>query len=106
MEAKDFLEEIDYYNTNVEGELYEKLGIETLADILEVYHQRKLKLLGIADVVGQNEQLVCKCDNIIDRSLTKGKSYEKIYEHNGMAVIINDFNEVMSYNKESFFEAN
>ena len=50
MEAKDFLEEIDYYNTNVEGQLYEELGIETLADMLEVYHQRKLKLLGIADV--------------------------------------------------------
>ena len=52
MEAKDFLEEIDYYNTNVEGELYEELGIETLADILEVYHQRKLKLLGIGAVSG------------------------------------------------------
>ena len=50
MEAKDFLEEIDYYNTNVEGQLYEELGIETLADMFEVYHQRKLKLLGIADV--------------------------------------------------------
>ena len=58
MEAKDFLEEIDYYNTNVEGELYEELGIETLSDILEVYHQRKLKLLATADVVGQSEQLV------------------------------------------------
>ena len=51
MEAKDFLEEIDYYNTNVEGQLYEELGIETLADMLELYHERKLKLLGIADVV-------------------------------------------------------
>tara|TARA_R110000823_G_scaffold311237_1_gene436566 strand:- start:861 stop:1160 length:300 start_codon:yes stop_codon:yes gene_type:complete len=52
MEAKDFLEEIDYYNTNVDGEQFEDLGIETLADMLEVYHQKKLKLLGIGVVVG------------------------------------------------------
>ena len=51
MTAEEFLEEIDYYNTNVEGQLYEELGIETLADMLEVYYQRKLKLLGISDVV-------------------------------------------------------
>lgn len=30
--------------------------IETYA---EIYHQAKLKLLGIGDVVGQSEQLVC-----------------------------------------------
>ena len=57
MNAKDFLEEIDYYNTNVDGEIFEDLGIETLADILEVYHQRKLKLLGIGVVSQQREQL-------------------------------------------------
>jgi hypothetical protein len=50
MEAKDFLEEIDYYNTNVDGEQFEDLEIYTLADMLEVYHQRKLKLLGISGV--------------------------------------------------------
>ena len=58
MKAKDFLEEIDYYNTNVDGEQFEDLGIETLADILEVYHQRKLKLLGIANVSNQRELLL------------------------------------------------
>jgi hypothetical protein len=58
MNAKDFLEEIDYYNTNVYGEIFEDLGIETLADILEVYHQRKLKLLGIGDVSQQRELLL------------------------------------------------
>lgn len=26
------------------------------------YHQAKLKLLGIADVVGRSEQLACDCD--------------------------------------------
>lgn len=45
MEAKDFLEEIDYYNTNVDGQLCEELGIETLADMLELYHELKMKLL-------------------------------------------------------------
>ena len=50
MEAKDFLEELDYYNTNVDGEQFEDLGIETLADMLEVYHQKKLKLLGLGVV--------------------------------------------------------
>jgi len=58
MKAKDFLEEIDYYNTNVEGQLYEELGIETLADMIELYHERKLKLLGIADVSQQREPLI------------------------------------------------
>tara|TARA_B100000768_G_C11062402_1_gene283048 strand:- start:274 stop:531 length:258 start_codon:yes stop_codon:yes gene_type:complete len=58
MNAKDFLEEIDYYNTNVDGEIFEDLGIETLADILEVYHQRKLKLLGIGVVSQQRELLL------------------------------------------------
>ena len=58
MKAKDFLEEIDYYNTNVEGQLYEELGIETLADMMELYHERKLKLLGIAVVSQQRELLL------------------------------------------------
>jgi hypothetical protein len=57
MEAKDFLEEIDYYNTSVDGEQFEDLGIETLADILEMYHKKKLKLLGIPVVV---DTLVCE----------------------------------------------
>lgn len=58
MKAKDFLEEIDYYNTNVDGELFEDLGIETLADILEVYYEKKLKLLGIDIGVVEGSTLV------------------------------------------------
>ena len=50
MNARHFLKEIDYFNTNVEGEIYEELGIATLSDILELYHQAKLKSLGITDV--------------------------------------------------------
>ena len=62
MKAKDFLEEIDYYNTNVEGQLYEELGIETLADMMELYHERKLKLLGIG-VVSQQRELFAEQDS-------------------------------------------
>lgn len=51
-------------------------------------------------------ELICDFDKINDGSLTKGKKYVKIHEHNEMVVIVNDFDEVMSYNKESFFEAN
>lgn len=54
MKAQDFLEEIDYHNTDIDGEQFEDLGIETLADILEAYHQRKLKLLGIGVVIDCN----------------------------------------------------
>jgi len=66
MKAKDFLEEIDYYNTNVEGQLYEELGIETLADMMELYHERKLKLLGIGgvskSVAQQYAEFCVRCD--------------------------------------------
>lgn len=51
MNAKDFLEEIAYYNTNVDGELYEELGIETLADILELYHQRKVNNIQVGQPI-------------------------------------------------------
>ena len=50
------------------------------------------------------EQLTCYNDNIIDKSLTLNKKYEKIHEHNGMVVIINDYDEVMSYNRRAFFK--
>lgn len=47
---------------------------ESLIDLLEKYHQHKLKLLGIANVVGQSEQLVCDCENPTgyeDKSVSK-----------------------------------
>lgn len=68
------------------------------------YLEAKAEQLALLRVSCQREQLVCEYDNIIDRSLTKGKTYKKIHEHKGMVVIINDFDEVMSYNKEAFFE--
>ena len=39
----------------------DSINVETLTDICEEYHKRKLKLLGIGVVVGQSEQLVCGC---------------------------------------------
>lgn len=33
----------------------------SLIEIMDSYHQAKLKLLGIANVVWQSEQLVCSC---------------------------------------------
>ncbi len=38
---------------------WEVIETSDLEEICEAYHQAKLKLLGIADVVGQSEQLKC-----------------------------------------------
>ncbi len=40
---------------------WEVIETSDLEEICEAYHQAKLKLLGIPDVVGQSEQLVCDC---------------------------------------------
>lgn len=47
MTAKEFLEEIDYYDTDVVGELYEDLNINTLSDMLTIFHNRKLMEKGM-----------------------------------------------------------
>jgi predicted RNA-binding protein with PUA-like domain len=45
------------------GEYYYMIGNihNGISDAMEQYHQDKLKLLGIADVVGRSEQLKCQC---------------------------------------------
>jgi len=43
---------------------------ESLIEILESYHQAKLKLLGIANVLGQSEQLVSFCEWLSERDFT------------------------------------
>ena len=52
-----------YYDDNLENyNLLNKIDPMTAKQamqMMEGYHQAKLKLLGIADVVGQSEQLVC-----------------------------------------------
>ena len=49
----------------------DSIDVETLTDICEEYHKRKLKLLGIADVVGQSEQLAeHKCKPMVNADWT------------------------------------
>lgn len=52
-----------YYDDNLENyNLLNKIDPMTAKQamqMMEGYHQAKLKLLGITDVVGQSEQLVC-----------------------------------------------
>jgi len=43
---------------------------ESLIEILKSYHQAKLKLLGIADVLGRSEQLVAFCEWLSERDFT------------------------------------
>lgn len=56
-------ESVDY--NDYEQVLYSK---EQLIAFSEAYHKQKLKLLGIADVVGQSEQL-CKHKRVIKSRL-------------------------------------
>jgi len=68
MTAKEFLESngIKYDHEATGMSTYvQNAGstINAMEQMLEEYHQAKLKLLGIADVVGQSKQLVCDCKN-------------------------------------------
>ena len=59
MTAKEFLDEKlnlpnAYINNN---KLYTKDEVFELSELIEEYHQAKLKLLGMGDVVGRSEQL-------------------------------------------------
>lgn len=45
MDAKEFLEMLDYFDTNVKGQKYEEMGIYTLSDLIEEYHKRKLNAM-------------------------------------------------------------
>lgn len=59
----------EYYNNQDRFEYFTKLTNTGISDdfdeimaFAEAYHEHKLKLLGIANVVGQSEQLKCeKC---------------------------------------------
>lgn len=60
----------EYYNNQDRFEYFTKLTNTGISDdfdeimaFAEAYHEHKLKLLGIPDVVGRSEQLVCpNCD--------------------------------------------
>lgn len=78
MNAIDFFKEEDpgnnyeySSNSNDANWLYDKNDMVMFA---ERYHQAKLKLLGIANVVGRSEQLVCECGNkLTDKELYFGQ---------------------------------
>ena len=54
--ANKYLDERQIYQRDV----WDSKDIEHPLDcLLEDYHQEQLKLLGIADVVGRSEQLIC-----------------------------------------------
>jgi hypothetical protein len=59
MEAKEWFEKSEYQYALDEYDEGGYLGIDEnkVCQMLEEYHQTKLKLLGIGDVVGQSEQL-------------------------------------------------
>jgi hypothetical protein len=71
MEAKEWFEKSEYQYALDEYDEGGYLGIDEnkVAQMLEEYHQDKLKLLGIGDVVGQSKQLCeCKCEYPIIRT--------------------------------------
>jgi DNA-binding transcriptional regulator LsrR (DeoR family) len=63
MAAEDF-----YKAPLLDQILYDETGMlvenhPSIAEAMEKYHQAKLKLLSVGDVVGQSEQLVCDTMN-------------------------------------------
>jgi len=74
MTAKEFIEKEALEYKLAEYDEGGFLGIDDrlLEQKLEEYHQAKLKLLGIGDVVGQSEQLKCECDEPADNAYPNG----------------------------------
>lgn len=75
MNAIDFFKEEDPGNNNEYSKdtnnwLYDKNDMVMFA---ERYHQAKLKLLGIANVVGRSEQLVCESCGTPDQTVEQGR---------------------------------
>ncbi len=63
----------EYYNNQDRFEYFTKLTNTGISDdfdeimaFSEAYHEHKLKLLGIANVVGRSEQLVCDECNFVE----------------------------------------
>ena len=62
MEAKDYLKSKKIWLGTKVADMNAPENYFELEHLLEDYHQSKLKLLDIPDVVGRSEQLVCKCN--------------------------------------------
>jgi len=65
MTAKEFLDEHGIPNMPTQYSPQFQTDVNDTEKALEAYHQAKLKLLGIANVVGQSEQF-CECDGVQD----------------------------------------
>jgi len=59
MTAKEFLEKHGIPNMPTQYSPQFQTDVNDTAKALEAYHQAKLKLFGIADVVGRSEQFFC-----------------------------------------------
>ena len=60
MEAKDYLKSIKIWLGTKVADMNAPENYFELEHLLEEYHQAKLKLLGITDVVGQSEQFTAE----------------------------------------------
>lgn len=58
MNAKEYYESKEWGNPHWDRKTATQFDKSEMLDFAEHYHQSKLKLLGIGDVVGQSEQLV------------------------------------------------
>lgn len=67
MTAKEFLKEHGIPNMPTQYSPQFQTDVNDTAKALEAYHQAKLKLLGISDVVRQSEQLKAFADYLNNR---------------------------------------
>ena len=80
MEAKEWFEKSEYQYALDEYDEGGYLGIDEnkVCQMLEEYHQTKLKLLGIGDVVGRSEQFNCPfCNSTNIHQKTKSNDWCK-----------------------------
>lgn len=85
---------------------YGEIDYNVMLERYCTYLENQNKQLRLHIVSQQRELLICDYEHIRGGGLTLGNKYEKIHEHKGMVVIVNDFDELMNCNKEAFFKAN
>jgi hypothetical protein len=67
--AKEYIEYLDEQYGESWSNATEKLS-DVMEDYAKIYHERQLKLLGIANVVGRSEQLLAFCEWLSERDFT------------------------------------
>ena len=68
---KEFKDAEEYYRQTRLVET-KNWSLQMALNFADEYHQAKLKLLGIADVVGQSEQLFCVCKRPVQWTTDEG----------------------------------